>query len=69
MSAPSVTRSRLMPISIMSKKVMPNVSGTAMPTTRPARQPMASMLTTITTATATRNLTWNRLTAPEMASA
>ena len=69
MSAPSVTRSRLMPISIMSKKVMPSVSGTAIPTTRPARQPMASMLTTITTATATRNLTWNRLTAPEMASA
>ncbi|MNN80772.1 hypothetical protein D3C81_1975330 [compost metagenome] len=68
-SAPRVMRSRLMPISIITRKVRPRVSGTAMPTISPARRPMANMLTATTTATATRNLTWNRLTAPLMASA
>ena len=56
-NAPSVIRSRLMPVIFISRKVNPSVIGMAMPTTRPARKPMARMLTAITTATAAKNFT------------
>ena len=68
-SAPSVIRSRLMPTIFINKKVMPSVSGMAIPTTRPAFKPMAKILTAITTKTATKNLISNKSTALDMASA
>ena len=66
-SAPNVIRSRLIPAIFIIRKVRPSVTGMAMPTTSPARKPIARMLTAITTAIATRNLIWNRLTALAMA--
>ncbi|POM18123.1 hypothetical protein CSX04_06425 [Burkholderia cepacia] len=62
-SEPSVMRSKLLPVAAITTKTPASVSGTAADTTMPTRHPMLAKLTTITTSSATKNLTMNSSTA------
>ncbi|MNV74066.1 hypothetical protein D3C71_1672560 [compost metagenome] len=66
MSEPSVMRSKFLPVAAMMTKTAASVRGTAAATTMPTRQPMLMKQTSITTSSATKNLTMNSSTAELM---
>ena len=62
-------RSKFLPVASITTKTIASVSGTAAATTRPARQPMLTKLTSMTTSSAAKNLTMNSSTAALMLTA
>ena len=56
---PSVIRSKFLPVAAMTMNTAARVRGTAAATTMPTRHPMLRKLTSITTPSATKNLTMN----------
>ncbi|MNL68954.1 hypothetical protein D3C87_1937560 [compost metagenome] len=60
---PRVIRSKFFPVAAITTNTTANVNGTAAATTTPTRQPMLRKQTSITTSSATKNLTINSPTA------
>ena len=63
---PSVMRSKSLPVADIRMNTAASVSGTAAATTMPTRHPMLRKQTSITTPSATKNLTMNSSTAARM---